>query len=376
MLKQKLLFTALTLALLPLGTHSANAEQSFVISGNGDESENKVDTTTSSTTNVNQNNEATINNDIQVEANTGNNSTDSNTGGDNSINTGDISISESITNDVNQSQVYVNNCCNTGGTSIAISENGSGSTNYVNNSASNYNGINVYQNADIYNNVNGYANTGGNSASRNTNGNVSIDTGDISVEESIKNNVNKAKVKLSTNPLTNYLINIFNNGADSENTITLNEDNENILSVTNVADIYNTSFWDLVTGDNTADRNTDGDVDIKTGDIKVVTTIENNVNESEVVVGCDCEEEEPEEEEPTTPPTGGSNPPITTTTTDSKTTSDTKAGEVLSAAIGQILPATGTPWLVLVIFGNLLLLLFGTVLRLRSGRSPGLAYAI
>ena len=136
----------------------------------------------------------------------------------------------------------------------------------------------------------------------------------------------------------------------------------------------------LITGDNTADRNTDGDVDIKTGDVKVVTKIENDVNKSEVVVECGCEEEKPEEEKPPKEeeekpvgaPVGSSNPP----TKAAEKPSEQKKGEVLSAAIGDILPATGTPWFILAILGNLVMLLLGTVLRLRSGRSPGLAYAI
>lgn len=379
MLTHKLLLAALTVAILPIATHTAYAEE-FVISGNGSGADNSININTTNTTEVKQENVANVENKIEVKADTGNNTADSNTGGDVDIKTGDINIKTDVVNVVNNSTATVDNNCNcNNGTNITIKGNGSGSNNTVNHSPTNNNTILVNNYAAISNNTRGYANTGGNSASGNTGGNISIQTGNITVEEKVKNATNKAKVSLSINPLGGYLINIFGNGADSDNTITINENSDNILSVNNVADIYNNSFWDLITGNNKADRNTNGDVAIKTGDIKTNITIENDINESEVIVECgDCKKDTPEEpekpgepEKPTTPPpaVGGNNG-------GNGRSDDHKGGDVLKAVLGDMLPVTGTPWFILAILGNLLLLFFGTVLRLRSGRSPGFAYAI
>ncbi len=372
---KKLLFTALTLALIPVATRVVNAEE-YIIVDNGSGSDNELNISSTSTTTVQQNNTADVQNSVDVSANTGDNSANSNTGGDVAIDTGNIDASTSIENNLNSSYVNIENCntCNTSGQAI-ISNNGSYSDNVINYTSNNTNTVTVDQYASVNNYVNGYANTGGNTANYN-NGDVDIDTGSITVQDVIKNNTNLSKVNLKAGANNSFLLKINGNGAWSENILNLIQNDSNIITVDNVADIYNSSFWDLITGNNEANKN-NGNVAIKTGDIDLDVLIENNVNQSEVVVDCGCEEEEkPEEEKPTTPPTGGSNPPITTTTTEVKTTSDTKAGEVLSQALEQILPATGTPWLILAIFGNLLLLLFGMVLRLRSGRSPGLAYAI
>jgi hypothetical protein len=52
------------------------------------------------------------------------------------------------------------------------------------------------------------------------------------------------------------------------------------------------------------------------------------------------------------------------------------AWPVLSMATGDTLPIIGTNWLLLAILGNALILIFGAFLRLHSGNSPGLRFAL
>ena len=59
------------------------------VSGNGSDSNNTVNFASNNTTNVTQNNTADISNDIDVDADTGKNDANDNTGGDVTIDTGD-----------------------------------------------------------------------------------------------------------------------------------------------------------------------------------------------------------------------------------------------------------------------------------------------
>lgn len=355
---------------LPTAAHAETIE----ISGNGSDSVSQVSSQTEQTTTVNQNNEATVNNDVNTDANTGENSTSGITGGENSIETGNVSTEIAIENSGNINNAEAG-CCDTAGESTTvISGNGANSINQADINKTTTTSINGSNNANITNNISGSANTGNNTANNNTNGNVSIKTGDINVKETIKNapfNVNNAITFINSNE--KYSLKIDGNGKDSKNIINLNIKDENEANVKNAIDILNESVWLLNTGNNYADNNTDANVNIVTGDISFIADILNGpININNVEIKC-CEEKENPE-----PPTGGVTPvtpPPATTTTDSKPSenksSDDKKDEVLAAAIGSILPVTGSYDFLLYLIGSVALFFLGFVLRLRSGRSPG-----
>ena len=100
------------------------------VSGNGADSNNTINYTQESTVKVDQKNDADISNDIDVDADTGDNDANKNTGGDVSIDTGDATSNVTVTNTVNSNQAEVEACC-LGDVEVTISGNGYKSDNNV-----------------------------------------------------------------------------------------------------------------------------------------------------------------------------------------------------------------------------------------------------
>jgi hypothetical protein len=359
----------------------------LAVTANGSESANEVASTSTITTDISQSNDATITNDVQISSSTGDNSASGNTNGNTTIVSGNSTTDVAITNNANQNTATTG-CCSqsSSGDQAAVANNGSSSDNAVSVNNTSTTTIQSNNTANITNNITGLVNTGNNTANHNANGDVTVKTGTISVVERITNapvNVNNVTLSAGTNvgaPAA-FDAEIKKNGALSENTIALNLNNDTHVKTDNFADILNKSLWLFNTGGNEADKNTNGDVTIKTGDISFLSRIVNMVNLNDVTVTC-CEEKE-EEEKPRENPTGGvtpSTPPTSQPKEESKP-SDNKPsgqgkGEVLGTAIQKILPATGNYSFLLFLLGNGTLFLLGVILRLRSGNSPGTQIAL
>jgi len=179
---KKQIFSAMTAGALLLNVATpALAGTTLEISGNGSDSDNTVDVSTSNNTAVVQNNEAHVNNNIKVESNTGENTADDNTGGDVEIETGDADTEVNVSNSLNSNQASVD-CCNEGDTEVKISGNGSDSDNDVKLNQTNGKDSGVFQTnkANVNNKVDVDSDTGDNDADDNTGGNVTIKTGDAS----------------------------------------------------------------------------------------------------------------------------------------------------------------------------------------------------
>jgi len=364
--KKKLLLGILSL-LVVLNPSYALAEE-MVISGNGDGSTSAINIESSNNTNVEQNNNANVTNNVEVNANTGGNSATENTNGETNITTGDITSNVEIVNaGINQSEATVG-CCDNSNTNVTVSGNGSNSGNsvgYSNNSNSN---ITVNNNANITNSIKGRANTGLNSANENS-GNVSIKTGSIYVEDTIINrSINISEVEAENGNGGSINIKVNGNGADSENAVIVENDNTINIVVNNNANIENESIWDLNTGLNEANKN-NGDVEIETGDIVYIATIENtDINVSIVDVDC-CRDDEH-----TTPPDGTPTPTPSPNNPSQGGTSGGSSGSTGGTNTSQpILPITGSPSLIVLALTVTLMFFLGWYLRLRSGRSPNLA---
>lgn len=377
MLYKKAIIALSFVAVLPIATHVAYAEE-FVITSNGSGSSNTIEATSSTTNSVEQSNQANVNNEVNTNTNTGGNQASANTGGDVNIQTGNTQTNTNVENDLNNSTVDSTACCESSDGSITITANGANSTSAVGYTSTTTNTTTVNQNATITNNITGVANTGGNKANNNL-GKVNIFTGNIKVNESVKTNVNESFVKVATGGNKAFDIKISGNGADSVNLINLTNLSENIVNVQNNADIFNQSIWTLITGNNEANGN-NGDVTIKTGSIEVSVTIENNANHNEVIVDCGCVPTPPP---PPPPCTGdGCNPPSNGGNGGNGGGGNggggnggggSSSGPSSSSPSKDVLPATGMPWMIMLLLGNLLMLLFGMVLRLRSGNSPSIA---
>ena len=367
-MKYKAFLSIIASFLLVIGLSPVRVQaDEIAVTGNGSESVNTAQNTSSTQTTITQNNDSTINNSVTTTSNTGNNSASDNTGSTN-ITTGNASTTTEIQNGGNVSTVNQNCCPQSGGSSTTISGNGSGSINGASSTTNNQTTVSVTQNATINNIINGIANTGNNSANYNT-GNVSIKTGNLSAYQEIVNGpLNIASVHIPDGSDGNESIKIVGNGANSENSAYVSNHNNKSIYISNNAYFVNDVTLRLNTGGNSADVNV-GNVDIATGDIIATTKIKNVANISDVTVTC-CQKAP---EKPVNQP-GVPAPTTTTVTSSSPTTSggssSPSTGAVLAAAAGRVLPATGGNFVALFILGNILMMFMGVYLRLRSGRSP------
>jgi hypothetical protein len=263
----------------------------LIISGNGSDSDNEIEFETNTSTTVVQQNYTSVNNKINVDANTGNNEASGNTNGDVSIETGDVDVETSITNVLNTNVAEVQNCGScSGDVGVLIQGNGSGSSNEVDLELNKY--TQVFQNniAHVYNKVDVNANTGDNEAEDNTGGDVDIETGDVDVEIHVSNsaNANFAMVGGGNGNGGDITMYILDNGSDSDNEIDLEIDHAVVLSQGNWTTIRNKIDVEANTGDNEAEDNTGGDVDIDTGDIDVSVMVSNLAGFNFADLSNDC----------------------------------------------------------------------------------------
>lgn len=269
-------------------TPMAFAATTITISGNGLNSDNEVNVSMGQTTTVVQENNANVNNFVSANANSGGNDANGNTGGDVDITTGEAKVDVSVSTMVNKNVANVD-CCDTGDTTVKISENGKNSDNKVD--LDSEKSIGVFQNNDafVFNTVYGNANSGNNDANGNTGGDVSITAGKASVEVDVDNkaNANFAQVGGNSDGADLNLW-IVGNGENSDNEIDLDLASQILLVQENEAFIDNFVSANANSGGNDANGNTGGDVDITTKKATAEVDVDNMVNFNWADVDCDC----------------------------------------------------------------------------------------
>lgn len=375
----KKIFASLTFLILGLFAVSSGVfAEEISVSNNGAGSNSNVLINNSSSSTVEQTNNANIQNNVNSDSNTGGNQASSNSG-NSTIQTGSVDSSTSITNQNINTNVLENKGCGCGGdTTSAIDGNGSDSINYINLSSTNLIDITQTNSAQIINNSTANANTGNNQANSN-NGDAVIRTGNITSLISILNK----NINLNSDPQGgsngSILISINENGSGSINSIVLLFGNSLNYISNNLADIKNNVIQNLNTGNNTANNN-NGAVLIATGDIMSVITIGNeNINGSFFKQQCECSNIIPPPGGGNPPPIGkdpGAQPPASGNSSSGSGSSVGGPGQVLGAAIGNILPATGAYWILLMTILAITMFLAGGVLRFGSDSSPPLVYAV
>ena len=299
-------------------------------SGNGSDSTNDA-SVDSVANNLNfQNNDATVENGMTLDSDSGNNTADKNTGGDSEITTGDANVAANVLNFANNNLegaiiygvvnifgnlvgdiIFPDGTCCFEDALAKNSGNGSDSTNLaaINQEVNNQDF--QYNDANIENNLIFDATTGDNQTARNTDGSSSIETGDANIDAQV---VNIANTNISGGNWYMVLVNeagkwigkiigadgnyyagsegleflvsdsgeitVVNagNGSGSTNTGTVNSVVNNTNVQTNTANITNNLNLSANTGGNSASRNTGGDNSIVTGDANIVANIVNFVN--------------------------------------------------------------------------------------------------
>ena len=275
-----------------------------------------------------QTNDATIDNNIMLVSNSGDNMASRNTMGDTTITTGDANVSANIINMANNNIAgevilgTVNIYGNLYGDIIfpeelynaVIASNTTGNANddnTTNISSTNTDTTTQTNTATINNNITADANTGDNTASMNTGGNTSVTTGDVTIDSqttNIANNnisgnwflvlVNEAgnwvgKIfgtddtgNVASNPQAEYafdqngniIVDTGSNLNTGDNTTNVASNTTSTLEQTNTATINNNIGLYANTGDNTATRNTGSDTTVTTGDATILANIVNLVN--------------------------------------------------------------------------------------------------
>lgn len=170
-------------------------------------------------------------------------------------------------------------------TSLVITGNGADSSNTSNVAVQSTTTVVQNNDANITNTVNASADTGGNDANKNTGGDVEVSTGDASTGVSVENTANSNYATVEGCCATDTEVEISGNGADSSNTANLAQKTSTDVFQENDARFKNTVWADSDTGDNDANKNTGGDVSIKTGDADTGVLIKNAANSNMAKIG-------------------------------------------------------------------------------------------
>lgn len=311
---------------------------SSTIENNGANSQSATEVESLTQDNSFQNNDATIENNLTLSADTGNNTANLNTNGNTTIETGDANLAANVVTFANNNiegnilfgvvnifgnltgdivlpeSAYAPSGSTSGSatptTTATMTNNGAGSDNSSQSTSAQSDATFQSNTAEIENEIIIDTNTGNNDASYNTNGNTTISSGDSNVMASTLNIANN---NITTDqPIWIVLINemgnwtgeilglpegqnlgaseginatvtpaqvsINGNGADTVNAVNqqIQETNEAIQN--NNATIKNTLNLSANTGNNQASYNTNGNTTIRTGDTNVIANLVNFVN--------------------------------------------------------------------------------------------------
>ncbi|KKU82358.1 hypothetical protein A2973_02295 [Candidatus Gottesmanbacteria bacterium RIFCSPLOWO2_01_FULL_49_10] len=262
-----------------------NNDVDVLISGNGADSDNKVELKDEKDSGVQvfQDNNADVKNHVDADSNSGDNEAEENTGGDVSIETGDASTTVGVSTTANANWAQVGGNGSNPTLSLRIVDNGADTKNKIKLDLDG--GVLLTQNNDakVVNDVDADADTGDNEAEENTGGDVSIETGDATVDVTVDNMVNFNWADVDCGCLFDLLAKIEGNGVDSDNKLEAKLGGDLEVFQDNVADkLKNDVDADADSGDNEAEENT-GDVEgsdpsIVTGDADTTVEVGNAGN--------------------------------------------------------------------------------------------------
>lgn len=141
--------------------------------------------------------------------------------------------------------------------------------------------------ANVTNNINTSSDTGSNDANYNTNGDVTVRTGDAKSKVEVENMLNSNRASVDCCATSDFDAKISGNGAQSDNDIRFNNDKNIKVEQDNDAYVRNDVDAKTNTGKNDAYGNTSGDVTIMTGDAKTDVAVKTQANANWAVVSGD-----------------------------------------------------------------------------------------
>jgi hypothetical protein len=173
-------------------------------------------------------------------------------------------------------------------TNLVISGNGSNSDSTLNVSNSNSTTVAQTNTATVVNTVNSNASTGGNRANDNTGGDVAVRSGNADNRVEVSNNLNMNVADVNGCggcEGQDMNVTISGNGTGSNNDVDVNNDHSTELYQTNNATVYNTVDANSRTGGNDANRNTGGDVLVRSGDASSTVILDTTANANWARIG-------------------------------------------------------------------------------------------
>ncbi len=257
------------------------------IVGNGRNSNNTLNLDMSHNTTVDQTNVANVNNDVDVNASTGNNKANDNLGGGNvKVKSGDAFVTTNVSTSANANSARIGGGNGNGGSLTAvIADNGRKSDNDLILNVTDSASVDQTNVANIDNNVDVNAKTGGNKANDNLGGgNVRVESGDAGVGTSINNRANFNAADVDCGCLLgsgDVKVNVSGNGRNSDNDLNAFLDSFQTFDQTNVGNLDNYTNIDATTGYNKANDNggaNNADPSVKSGDSISNTTVNNSAN--------------------------------------------------------------------------------------------------
>lgn len=198
-----------------------NRDATVNISGNGKNSDNNVKLDLENKTNIDQNNDTHVRNDVEAKAETGNNDANDNVGGGVSLKTGNVNSTVNLSTTANANLAEVTGGdSNKGVISAFINGNGADSDNTIKLDVENRTKIDQDNDAHVDNDVDVKAETGDNDVNHNVGGAVDVITGNADATVAVDNlvNFNAADVD-ACGCLADLKAKIGGNGEDSENKI-------------------------------------------------------------------------------------------------------------------------------------------------------------
>jgi len=217
-------------------------DTNVTVSGNGTHSDNDVNLSNGGNTRLTQNNTANVRNNVDVDANSGNNNINDNTGGNIRVRTGDINtdVNLSTTANANSARIGGANGGNGGTVSALILGNGSYSDNDVNLDLGGDTTVKQNNRANVRNDVDVDADSGYNDINDNTGGDIALLTGDVDATVVVDNmvNFNAADVE-DCSCVSDLTAKIAGNGTGSDNDIRYTNDGDTKVTQDNNAHLNN-----------------------------------------------------------------------------------------------------------------------------------------
>lgn len=295
-------------------------KKSATTKGNGADSTNSTVLGTENTQIIFQDNFAEVDNNIDIEVNTGDN-TIARSLGDANIETGDANVVANIVNFLNTNFVGVGDLlvgvvnlwdgftgdvylpsfagAGTGDTEVVIDGNGAGSKNTTTISDVDKTDVQQKNTVVVNNTVDVEANTGDNQVNKNVGDSIKLRTGDV--DTSINTTTVAGQnfytegdylnlVFLNQNgTITPFYVDFdgnlvevpqiyaetSDNGAYSENIVAISTEEKKEIVQNNTAYVNNNLQIDVNTGGNKVEKNVDSDIAIDTGDVSVMASISN-----------------------------------------------------------------------------------------------------